>query len=131
MYDSGKIILGLLIFLVLITFPIWYNVAGGKATYKPVLEPAAKGTQCVADSVWMRDHHMDLLDDWRETVVREGKRLHKGIDGKLYDMSLTHTCLDCHQDKSQFCDKCHNYLSVEPYCWDCHVDPKEVSYGLR
>ena len=26
---------------------------------------------------------------------------------------------------NDFCDRCHNYLAVSPYCWDCHVDPKE------
>ena len=38
-------------------------------------------------------------------------------------MSLTNTCLGCHSNKAQFCDQCHNYLEVTPYCWDCHVDP--------
>ncbi|MGD8893899.1 MAG: menaquinol oxidoreductase, partial [Desulfobacterales bacterium] len=36
------------------------------------------------------------------------------------------TCLDCHEEKAEFCDKCHNYASVSPYCWECHIDPKET-----
>jgi hypothetical protein len=41
-------------------------------------------------------------------------------------MSLSNTCLDCHSNKAEFCDRCHNYASVSPYCWDCHIDnPKE------
>ena len=32
--------------------------------------------------------------------------------------------LACHKNKEQFCDKCHNSNSVDPYCWDCHVAPK-------
>ena len=46
-------------------------------------------------------------------------------NGKAYNMSLQNTCMKCHPNKSEFCDKCHNYTSVKPYCWDCHVEPKE------
>jgi hypothetical protein len=35
------------------------------------------------------------------------------------------TCLECHSNKTKFCDQCHNYLDVQPYCWDCHLVPKE------
>jgi hypothetical protein len=41
-------------------------------------------------------------------------------------MSLTGTCLDCHSDKEKFCDACHTYSAVDPYCWDCHVIPEEA-----
>ena len=34
------------------------------------------------------------------------------------------TCLKCHNDYEQFCDKCHKTNNVEPYCWSCHVLPK-------
>ena len=37
MYDSGKIIFGLIIFLGLFTYPIWFNIAGGKPSEKPNL----------------------------------------------------------------------------------------------
>jgi hypothetical protein len=40
-------------------------------------------------------------------------------------MSLQNTCMQCHPNKAEFCDRCHNYASVKPYCWDCHVEPKE------
>lgn len=129
MFDSGKIIIGLVIFIVLISFPIWYNVAGSKADYVPELEKPVRGADCVRPAVWMRHNHMELLDQWREKVVREGIRYETGADGSRYEMSLTHTCLSCHANKDQFCDKCHNYLSVNPYCWECHINPKEVNYG--
>ena len=29
-------------------------------------------------------------------------------------MSLTRTCMDCHSNKAEFCDRCHNYLAVRP-----------------
>ena len=47
---------------------------------------------------------------------------------KAFVMSLSNTCLDCHSNKADFCDKCHNYASVRPYCWDCPSEPpKEKS----
>ena len=30
-------------------------------------------------------------------------------------------------DKADFCDKCHTYASVKPYCWDCHTEPKNTT----
>ena len=125
MYDTPKVLLGLVIFFVLITFPIWYNTAGGTADYVPVLEKAVKGTTCVADTTYMKTSHMDLLNQWRDEVVRYNQRVYVAPDGTEYNKSLTHTCLDCHADKEQFCDKCHNYLKVDPYCWDCHVVPNK------
>jgi hypothetical protein len=32
--------------------------------------------------------------------------------------------MKCHDNKEEFCDKCHLYAGVTPYCWDCHIDPK-------
>jgi hypothetical protein len=73
----------------------------------------------------MKTEHMLVLDIWRDTVVRSAKRVYVNESGKEFEMSLTNTCLDCHTEKAEFCDKCHNYASVTPYCWDCHIDPKE------
>lgn len=126
MYDGPKIIAGLIVLFALITFPVWYNLATGGAGYRPELEKAAKGGQCVRDTVYMKSNHMDLLDEWRDKVVREGDRFEEGPDGVIYERSLTNTCLDCHENKDRFCDRCHNYLGVKPYCWSCHVDPKEL-----
>jgi hypothetical protein len=122
----GKIIVGLAIFLILITFPIWYNVAQGKAGYVPELEKAARGDNCVRDSAWMTSYHMDLLNSWRDQAVRQGQRFEVAAGGVVYERSLTNTCLGCHENKDKFCDRCHSYMGVDPYCWDCHVDPKEV-----
>jgi hypothetical protein len=63
------------IFLILVSFPIWYTATRGP------------------------DHHQ-------------------------YDMSLQNTCMKCHQNKAAFCDRCHNYVGVNPSCWGCHVEPK-------
>ncbi len=126
MRDRFKIMLGLVIFLILITFPIWYNVASGKAGYAPELEKPLNATECVRETAYMTSNHMDLLNTWRDKVVREGERMDTDQHGKEIEMSLTQNCLGCHTNKDQFCDKCHNYLGIDPYCWDCHVDPKEV-----
>jgi hypothetical protein len=40
-------------------------------------------------------------------------------------MSLSNTCLACHDGQEKFCNACHKYLAVKPFCWDCHFDPKE------
>ncbi len=80
--------------------------------------------ECVNTAEYMRTSHMDLLNDWRDKVVRENIRF-TSINGKKTEMSLTKTCMSCHSNKEQFCDQCHNYLEVTPYCWDCHVEPKK------
>jgi len=126
MYDAGKIIIGLIVFLIIITFPVWYNVAMGNATYFPQLEYPADAEQCVADSAYIRASHMDLLNTWRDQVIRQGIRIYHAPDGREFEMSLSNTCMKCHNNKEEFCDKCHNYLAVDPYCWDCHIEPKEL-----
>jgi hypothetical protein len=71
----------------------------------------------------MRAEHMNVLDKWRDQVVRQGVRTYTTPDGRQFEMSLSNTCLDCHNNKAEFCDRCHGYASVRTYCWDCHVDP--------
>jgi hypothetical protein len=125
MYNGGKIIAGLILFLCLITFPVWYNMVRGKAAYRPELKIVTNEKQCVESTEYMRIEHMQLLDDWRNTVVRENKRTYVAHDGKEYNMSLSNTCLNCHSNKADFCDQCHNYVEVTPTCWNCHVIPEE------
>ena len=126
MHNGGKIILGLVVFLILITFPVWYNIANDRAGYVPELEKAARGDDCVRDSSFMTANHMDLLNEWRDQVVRENDRWEIDKDGVRFERSLSNTCLNCHENKDKFCDKCHDYMGVEPYCWDCHIVPKEI-----
>lgn len=130
MYNSGKILLGILIFLILFTSPFWYSKATGQADYYPNPEIATKGLpgldRCVMDTDYMRSSHMDLLNTWRHDVVRRGERIFTNPDGKQFMKSLTKTCMKCHYNKAQFCDKCHDFMAVgEPDCWNCHVEPKQ------
>ena len=133
MHDRGRIILGLLVFLALITFPIWYNLISGQESRPPEIELPAGETLCVADREFMRTEHMQLLMDWRDEVVRGDRRIYTASDNRTFPMSLSGTsrtehggsCMSCHANKDKFCDRCHDYLAVKPYCWDCHVEPQE------
>lgn len=123
MKDKNKILAGLAIFIAVVTLPFWFNM--GKAAPAPELELTAKAKAaktCVMPTAYMKAEHMQLLDVWRYNVVRNGERMFVSPEGKLFNMSLSNTCLDCHSNKEQFCDRCHNYASVRPYCWDCHID---------
>jgi hypothetical protein len=131
MYDGWKIIIGLIIFLGIATFPFLYDV--GKASIPPpdpkidtpeIQKMAVK--KCVESKSFMKAEHMVMINDWRDAVVREGNRLYTSTtDGQQYTMSLQNTCMKCHSNKTKFCDECHNYVGVKPYCWDCHIAPKE------
>ncbi len=124
MSDKGKIIAGLGIFLVLATFPIWHTLGAGGDASLPELELPKDASQCVEDTEYMAAQHMDLLNQWRDAVVREGKKDYTSrAFGGLYEMSLTKTCMRCHSNTETFCIRCHNFANVEPRCWDCHVEP--------
>ena len=120
MHDGGKITAGLVVFLALVTLPMWYQAARGAETKPPKLAIVADGEECVAPSQYMRVLHMDLLNVWRDEAVRDGDRIYVGLGGKEYEKSLAGTCMSCHSSKEEFCDRCHDYVGAEPYCWDCH-----------
>jgi len=129
MNDKGKIIAGIIIFFVVATFPFWFNMFKEKAPAPElVLTPKAQAAKvCVRDTEFMTANHMQLLNEWRNAVVRDSERIYVNAEGKEFNMSLSNTCLDCHSNKAEFCDRCHQYASIEPYCWDCHIDnPKET-----
>ena len=67
-----------------------------------------QASTCVTD-------HMQLLNDWRTTVVREARRTYvQARTAKtLRDEPSATTCLDCHSNKAEFCDKCHNYAGSQ------------------
>lgn len=128
--SKSAIFTGLVIFVIIALFPFWVNL--GKTTPAPepeLLGKAKAAKKCVLDKMDMRANHMSLLDEWRDSVVRDANRIYANADGKEFQMSLStgeNSCIGCHEDKSKFCDKCHNYASVTPYCWECHTDPKEI-----
>ena len=131
MYDKSKIIPGLVIFLGLATSPLWYNAASGKMSYVPKPEIPADKKECVESKDFIRVNHKNLLDDWKTSVVRDGARIYQASNKKTYNMSLTRTCMDCHKDKTKFCDQCHTYMGVTNKCWDCHIYPSEIKKDQR
>jgi len=81
---------------------------------------------CVEPKDYMKVEHMQILDIWRDSVVRTGSRVFVSKSGKKFNVSLStgeDSCMGCHSNKADFCDKCHDYASVRPYCWDCHIEP--------
>ena len=100
-------------------------MASGKVDYVPEPEIVTAEKQCVEPTQYMIDNHPDLLDEWRTSVVREDTRIYVASDSQEYDISLTRTCLGCHSNKAQFCDKCHDYVAVVPDCWTCHNIPEQ------
>ncbi len=127
MYDSGKVIIGLVIFFGFFTFAFWYNMGKAAPAPKPKLDtPVIKKMvkkQCIESTHFMRTTHMQLLNHLRDQALRQGNRWYTNKRGEKVWISLQNTCLKCHSNKKEFCDKCHNYVGVDPYCWDCHFDP--------
>jgi len=127
MRDRDVIIAALVLFLGLVTSPFWYARAAGMSAVGPDVKLPANEQACLMPTEYMRSSHMDLLMTWRDTVVRDDQRSWTSPDGKAYTISLTGTCLRCHDNKAEFCDRCHDYAGVTPYCWDCHVDPSALT----
>lgn len=123
LYNGGKIITGLVIFLGIFLAPFAYNA--GKAAYsQPKLKMPENEKECIESKEFMRTKHMQLLDQWRDWALRDGQRVYVNSKGKEFEMSLQKTCMKCHTNKAKFCDKCHNDAAVSPYCWDCHIQPE-------
>jgi hypothetical protein len=128
MFDAGKVLASLAFFLVLLTFPFWYGKGRTAPPALPLDTPEIQKLsvkKCVEPTAYMKASHMELLDRWRDAVVRDGDRLYANHEGRKFPMSLSQTCLGCHSNKEKFCDACHKYSGVEPKCWSCHVVPQE------
>ncbi|NQU65888.1 MAG: sulfate reduction electron transfer complex DsrMKJOP subunit DsrJ [SAR324 cluster bacterium] len=135
MYDTGKIVTGLVIFVAIVSFPFWGSIGGSSEKPKLVIPQTGR---CIESAAYMRANHMQLLDEWRNSVVRDNNHVYVSKTyGTRHDISLSSTgsslvssgekqsCMSCHSNKKEFCDACHNYASVKPYCWTCHIEPKE------
>lgn len=125
MYHAKYIIPGLVIAVALFSSPFWLNIGGKTYEYPEVALPTGGDWEtCIEPTEWMRANHMTLLNTWRDEAIREGKRAYKAGDGRYWAVSLQETCMGCHVNKADFCDKCHDSNNVQPYCWDCHVEPR-------
>ena len=131
MYNAGKIIIGLIIFAGLVTFPFLFS--GEKATAKPdpkvdtpeILKLPENERKCVEAKSYMKGEHMKLLNQWRDWVVRDGNTIFTSTSGKQYTMSLQNTCMKCHSNKKKFCDECHNYAACDTILLGLPYPPKE------
>lgn len=124
MYDSGKIIPGLAVFVLLITFPIWYNKLVGNVGAAPGNDSKLSeamfegrsfpnGARHALTTKEMRATHMNMLRDIHAAA--------KGYSPEKNGQKPTMSCMECHGSKEQFCDSCHAYASVKiPNCWACH-----------
>jgi len=99
--------------------PYWVNA--GKIKYEDIRkEIEVPEGKCIKDKEWMIAYHMELLNEWRELAVRDGKRIYHTENG-VFNVTLTE-CWQCH-DYENFCKKCHDFMEVHPVCWECHYNP--------
>jgi hypothetical protein len=129
MRNKTNIVIGVLVFVLVMTSPIWLNFGQSKAADgvevsldTPAINAMAE-KKCIYDTDYMRENHMELLHQWKVQVVRDGNRTMVTPDGREFEMSLQNTCLQCHSNYDEFCKKCHDYNGVEPNCWQCHTNP--------
>ena len=122
MNDRPFIIGGLIVFVAFVTAPIWRGLATRNAALAaPEIKLPAQEKQCVAPAGYMHASHMQLLEQWRDGVVRGQELQYAAYNGKVYEKSLTRTCLGCHGNRKEFCDRCHDYNGVAALnCWECH-----------
>lgn len=125
MYNKPLILTILVVVLAAVAAPFIYARMGAAVPPPKLAPPPGGEKQCVEPTAYMRDHHVDVLMKWRESRVRDGALKYVASDGKEYTMGLTTTCLGCHSNKAEFCDRCHDYESVHPRCWDCHTFPEK------
>ena len=130
MYKPAKIIVALVIFLAIVTFPIWSSIGSDSVSPDveisldtPAINALGDDATCIYDTDYMRANHMKVLDDWKVEVVRNGNRMIVTEDGREYLASLQNTCFECHSNYEDFCLKCHEYSNVDPSCWECHLEP--------
>jgi hypothetical protein len=127
MRDAWKIAGGTALFVALALAPVWQR-AGAQRAERPAPKIARPEARCVAPRELMRVSHMQVLDGWRDAVVRGGaSRTATTAEGHQVARSLSGGCLECHPNQREFCDRCHDDLLVRPVCWSCHQEKRERS----
>lgn len=134
MRNKTNIVVGVLVFLLVVTSPIWMNLSKSAdasdvqvSLDTPTIN-ALDEKKCIYDTEYMRENHMEILHQWKVQVVREGNRYLVTPDGREIEMSLQNTCLDCHSNYDEFCQACHDQNGVDPNCWTCHTN-KTTEHG--
>ncbi|MCL0040158.1 sulfate reduction electron transfer complex DsrMKJOP subunit DsrJ [Thermodesulfovibrionales bacterium] len=129
MYDSGKVIIGIAIFLAFVMFPFYINIGVVVEKPEPCLDTpviqALEIKECVKPAHIMRATHIALLDNWKDLASRYGERLFVTEDKREFDISLQMTCMHCHSNYERFCMECHAFVAIDVGCWECHVVPEK------
>ncbi|MHC4798938.1 MAG: quinone-interacting membrane-bound oxidoreductase complex subunit QmoC [Planctomycetota bacterium] len=117
---NHKKVIAVTISILIVLFPLGYSVVGAAfspddQSPQPFLEkPDEQYKECVRDAGYMRIHHMDLIRDARDAVVRDGKKADIELD----------SCQECHTSRERFCNRCHNAVNLYLDCFICHHYPK-------
>lgn len=147
MNSKAGVVTVLVIAVVVLTVPLWVALGQrvtGRLKPAPEIPKPTNSELCIMKEP--RAQHMQVIDEWRNSVVREGKSVYKSqnhVDPKTgepveYVMSLTQTCLlECHASEKdpatdaegnvlsvqqRFCNECHQFANIRPNCWDCHLE---------
>lgn len=118
--------LGVIVPLLLIVLPFVYSVADALFAEEPEVVIEVPEGECVRDTEYMRYHHMNLLLEIRDEVQRDGARKRAvGMSVCYPEEGETecHICRDCHANRAQFCNQCHNAVNLTPDCFGCHYYP--------
>jgi len=100
MYDRGKIILALVLFVAAAMFPIWANLATARTPDKPGLKPVEP---YVDKSLTPPTFHLPL-EKWRANHLRVVK---KGEHSR-------YECVLCHEPP-RHCHQCHSYIGIHDF----------------
>lgn len=129
---SKKYVIPLVIILLIIFFsPLIYNAsAPGFEKEAPTVKNGElakpEGDHCIENATWMKAWHMDLIHNLRTEAIRHQDITYTSEDyGETYNASLN-TCWECHESKEDFCNACHEYTGVKPYCFECHITPELI-----
>ncbi|HBT95985.1 MAG TPA: menaquinol oxidoreductase [Coriobacteriia bacterium] len=122
MHKPAGVFVFIVVFLLIFGLPLF--AAFGQSNtqvYDSATQTSGLSGGCVESGEYMKSSHMQLLGQWRDSVVRDGQSTYLSSAGKSYAMSLDDTCLSCHGDPGAFCDSCHSYTGVAMDCWGCHA----------
>ena len=82
MNDKKWIYTGIIIFTGIMLIPLLWGVAGGKKEVPNIelSDKAKKAGYCVMANEEMKAGHMQILDIWRDTVVRKAERVYTKVE---------------------------------------------------
>src|SRR5512143_4142814 len=114
LYDVSKTSNRILVFAAIAAFPVYYNIGRVNAKPEPKVDtPAIQEwekqygkKECVESKEFMRTEHMQLINLWRDSVVRDMNRQYISTSNhKKFNMSLQNGCMQCHSNKKKFSDE--------------------------